>query len=422
MKALLIILALLPALASARPASQRANNWSRVTMHIPATDIGTTLKTTTGVAVTIGRGTSDAKYVNGTGSLGQANANEARVESTGVVSEDVGNNYALRSEEFDNAAWTKTNVTVTADSTASPWGASGNSPADTLAATVNGGLVETATGVTATANRYSFYVYARTSAGTQSFDLALRNTTAGADVCAATGQTATTTWQRFSCVGSVAVTATNVLKARIYPGTTASTGTIIAWGAQIEKDTADYRTSMPSSYMATVGSIPVTRNRENISVDSRLRAGDRDWCVAGKFTPRVSTYVWDDTSFQQYFQLGGNGAADSLRVYGFPNNSNLHMDLYDATATAATDERAKPGVGVTATMHICNKGGVLTMYIDGVAGAQTRGGGGTATLALSSVALQKLQIAGVYGNGSQAAYTNVQNIRVCRTADPSRCN
>jgi pSer/pThr/pTyr-binding forkhead associated (FHA) protein len=75
-------------------------------------------------------------------------------------------NLALYSEEFDNAAWSKTNITVTANSTAAP---DGNTTADTLTASAgNGTCLQT---VTASSSDYIHGIWLKRKTGTGDIDL-----------------------------------------------------------------------------------------------------------------------------------------------------------------------------------------------------------------------------------------------------------
>jgi hypothetical protein len=72
---------------------------------------------------------SSGTYVGGNGLIQTATTNEARYDhdpvsliSKGLLLEEARTNLVLRSEEFDNAYWTKSGATVSADQTASPIG------------------------------------------------------------------------------------------------------------------------------------------------------------------------------------------------------------------------------------------------------------------------------------------------------------
>ena len=80
--------------------------------------------------------------------------------SEGLLVEAQRTNLLLRSEEFENIAWTATNLSVTANSTTAP---DGTTTADTLAATAAGGKLAQA--VTITAGRgIALGVYAKANA------------------------------------------------------------------------------------------------------------------------------------------------------------------------------------------------------------------------------------------------------------------
>ena len=70
---------------------------------------------------------STGTYVGSNGTLRTAGINEARfdhspltLESLGLLVEEARTNLLLRSEEFDNASWTKTRSSVTANAITAP--------------------------------------------------------------------------------------------------------------------------------------------------------------------------------------------------------------------------------------------------------------------------------------------------------------
>jgi hypothetical protein len=72
---------------------------------------------------------SEGYYTNADGTLTSFASGALRRGDRGVLIEGARTNLLVRSQEFDNAGWTKTNSTVTADSTAAP---DGTMTADTL--------------------------------------------------------------------------------------------------------------------------------------------------------------------------------------------------------------------------------------------------------------------------------------------------
>lgn len=180
-----------------------------------------------------------ATYVSDATGLVSSVAANVPIINNGVQSELAATNRVIRSQEFDNAAWTATNVTVTANTHLSPDGV--NTTADTLAGTANGGMLES-TAFTSSGANATVSLWVRSTTGTQAGQLILRDTTAGADRITV-NFTATTTWQRVFGT-TTGATGANNHTLQIRPGG-AGTGTIVAWGAQHET------TSCMTGYIAT---------------------------------------------------------------------------------------------------------------------------------------------------------------------------
>lgn len=183
----------------------------------------------------------------------------------GLVLEAVGTNLALQSEDFTAAIWSKTNVTATGNTTTDP---KGTTTADTLSATVAGGLVSQTITFTGNGDKaVSIWLKAGTAARTE---VLLADTTASLDRLRAridwSGGVPTVTMLAGTMVlletfagglYRLHMTAVGVLAAppnynafRIYPAGigTGATGTVVAWGAQAED------VAKPTSYMATAAS------------------------------------------------------------------------------------------------------------------------------------------------------------------------
>ncbi len=367
---------------------------------------------TTGSALTVTRG-SIATYipVASTGTMYRSSTSVARITESGLMVEYSTANGEVRSEEFDNAAWTKSNVTVTANSANDPL--TGTATVDTLEATSSGGYVE-GTGFAGAAQRYTASVWAQTTSGTQAFDIAIRDSTAGADLISCS-KTATTTLTRFSCADNADATNGNTIKTRIFPGGTGGTGTIRAWGAQLES--SGNVNGRASSYIATT-SAAVTRASDVVSITNPLTASI--YCLDVTAVPGEGT-AWNALhSNSPLFQLGtSNGGADSLQFYVEPDGE-IACDVYDATATLKQAKGNTALTGTSAKRITCCSGGSGTpsIYVDGASQAVTASGAGTGTITTQS-GTAYIGAFGVNGGGGQfGGY--LKQVRIAKSADVSR--
>jgi hypothetical protein len=176
-------------------------------------------------------------------------------DSTGLMV-PVAHNFLLRSSEFDNASWTKTEASVVANATTAP---DGTLTADRVVDTITNAIHQVSQAVTLLASTaYTFSFYAKQDALSQVamgmpgvlggsqviFDLAAGTATPDAASIAA-GVTATATavgsgWYRFSASGTTSGASSTSIVLRIRnssPSTYAGTGTsgLYLWGAQVEQ-------------------------------------------------------------------------------------------------------------------------------------------------------------------------------------------
>jgi hypothetical protein len=194
--------------------------------------------------------------------------NATLVDSTGRVTYAPAN-LLLRSQEFDNAAWTKNAATVTANTTPAP---DGTGTADTLTATAGTGVIPRVADiafVTVTSSAYTASMYVK--AGTYTFfQIYLNNqaaewanfTLTGAGTATANGaSTATITalsngWYRCSMTYTAGgidrrpffMLAASGTATRAQTWNPVGTETLFIWGAQLEPVT--YQTT-PGPYVAT---------------------------------------------------------------------------------------------------------------------------------------------------------------------------
>lgn len=298
---------------------------------------------TTGVLdsrVTVTRALNTATAINSSGYVATVNANLPRFDYNpttlacrGLLIEEARTNSLTYSEQFDNAAWAKTNATVTADATASP---ANTTTADKLIATAVSGIhrvFSTAAGNAVNGTTYTFSVYAK--AGEYGF-LRLVDTsymTSGpmfnltnGTVSSTGGFTATITPAAngfYRCTASFTASGTALLVSQILVFSSASTsdytgdGTsgIFIWGAQLEAG------AFATSYIPTT-TTSLTRNADVVTMTGTNFSG---WYSsgAGAFqvatTPRTVTGVRpiiqaDDASANNLIALRQNVADPELYI------------------------------------------------------------------------------------------------------------
>lgn len=230
-------------------------------------------------------------------------------------------NMVLYSQEFDNAYWTKTNCSVTANATAAP---DGTTTADKLVENASGTVVHwVGKSVTfASGSQYTYSIYAKAAersklrltmsgtvfTGTPNFtmDLVTGEATTVTDIDAYTIAALDNGWYRVSITCTCDLSGSGTCA--VYPVTTTSTylgdgvSGIYIWGAQVEL------AAMPSKYYPTVaasvnifprtvGEIVRVLCTEFGHTTNRLTGVDIDWSSLEDFmaanTQAVGLYIKD---------------------------------------------------------------------------------------------------------------------------------
>lgn len=164
----------------------------------------------------------------------------------GYHCEPAATNICKRSAQADNATWVKTNITVAADSTASP---SGSLDADTLTASAGNGTFIQDLG-TLSSVPYTFSVYIKRLTGTGNIQLTLDGGSTW------TTRAITAGWARYEITQTVANPDCGI---RIVTNGDA----VYVWGMQVEAS------AFATRYIATV-SVNVSRNADALTVSDAV--------------------------------------------------------------------------------------------------------------------------------------------------------
>ena len=266
---------------------------------------------------------STATYVDRYGIVKTAAVDTIREEKDGFLIEQAGTNLVPYSEQFDNAAWTKTGSTViTPNASTSP---DGTVTADKIDFTNTGDRLFKGVSNTTIAS-FTFSMWVKSTGADRSIMLKLKNspTTNSAQ----TNFTATSEWQRFSV--TLASLAENLVCELV---SIAVDLDFYIWGAQIEQSTS------ATSYIPTVASA-VTRIADRALIPVLNNVVTKEFSIFGIISNKSTA--------------GATGARFIFRV---PVSSGFLALFYIANSPNQFNFRYDDGIspvqtGVTTTENI----------------------------------------------------------------------
>ena len=272
------------------------------------------------------------------------NSSSGSVNSLGLLIEESRTNLVLRSEEFDNAYWTKNGTTVTPDASQSP---AGGTTADLVAVASSGGSKSVYCNIASltVANNYTLSFYAKAGASStvaagllSTTFLGLYNFTltgAGSVSADIAGVSAAITlvgngWYR--CQLTVTTTSVGVTLL-IYPNSTSNSigDSIFLWGAQLETG------SFPTSYIPTVAST-VTRSADSASMTGTNFSSwynSSEWTLVTRTSVPSSNLIASPAAVQ-YSSIDDGTTNNWYTIRYVTNTSSPYIDGYAKASGAPT--------------------------------------------------------------------------------------
>ena len=265
----------------------------------PFSDIFTFTRSTTGTRV------------NSSGLIETVAINQPRFDydpvthaPKGILIEEQRTNLLTRSSEFDNAAWIKDGVNVSANSSTAP---DGSLSADLISINTTSAFKKAIQQYSASAGIYTFSTYIKAGTVTKTvlyvagFPITSASVLSGPGIPGAAGSfsgLSSTQWSRIA----VTFTATGAGTAQynIYPGDShnQSTGdSVYLWGAQLEVG------SFPTSYIPTT-TASVTRSADSVANTGSNTVPFSSWYNSSAGTVYTDfNYYGSDNSFPRIFDI-----------------------------------------------------------------------------------------------------------------------
>ena len=287
----------------------------------------------------------------------------------GLLIEAQRTNLLSYSQDFDNAAWTKSNVTVTADSTVAP---DGTTTGDTVTGVTPGTANILSRNFTADATLYTYSIWVMAGTATTCALLLRDNTTptnlpSSAQIISGPGSVSgtttilvsglsTTQWTRVAITTNAAMTAGNLLGVYFYPeasvGATTTAKSNMIWGAQVEAGASVFATS----YIPTVAS-QVTRTADQCSIVAPNYA---PWYNVAEGT-LVAAFTLLPRTLSGTAVIAYNGNANGRWSY----LSSASARMNDGTNTAVAGSIATP-TAITKTASALSSAG-MAISLNGAA-------------------------------------------------------
>ena len=321
-----------------------------------------------------------AMRVNSDGLIESVAANVPRLDYTNgscpsILVEPQRTNLALRSEEFDNASWTKPNVTVTPNAIIAP---DGNLTADLITATATNGYLYPAntsifSSAGGTSRAYSVFLKAGTATSvrliiatasvSQNF-----SSTFNLSLGTATADTANTNvfienygndWYRCTISATIA----SATYSELQLGRVANGLNFYAWGAQLEVG------SNATSYIPTVASA-VTRNADVIS---KTGISDLIGQTEGTIFVDAKSFInsVDFSSLRRCYLILTDGTfSNRIEISKFgSNNILLNNDIkvrISSSGSTIFDQTVATNYSGNLKLALAYKSGSTIVYINGV--------------------------------------------------------
>jgi len=308
----------------------------------------------------------------------------------GLLIEESRTNLLTYSEQFDNAAWTKTNSTVTENATASP---DGTVSANLLTATSNTEDVYVILSKASSAITYTLSCFVKNSSNANAFVIYLSDNSTGQatgffDLSAATVTASSGTWSSVSATISpfgngwfrCTLTATSPATSGLLPGFNwgNSGSAVFLWGAQLEAG------SFATSYIPTLAS-SVTRSADVASVNTLS-----PWhnSVEGTLYAEGSFIAPTSSTSKGIATLTDNSSGnDSISIFGI-SSSNVKQEVLVSGASQASFTLGYSSAIKAATAFKLND-----------TNAAVNGTTGTTDTSATVPTVAKLQLGGIY-NGT----------------------